>query len=134
MTGWRMRGNPDPEAFRRMADEAYQRIPAGFRALTSDLVIRTPDLPAPDMLQDLGIADPYELLGLYHGVDLTRKSLFDVTGEPDSVFLFRLPILAYWRQAEDSLEAVIEHVLVHEIGHHFGFSDDDMEAIENDVD
>ncbi|GGY38171.1 metallopeptidase family protein [Parvularcula lutaonensis] len=127
-------GDPEPDAFRRMAEEAYARIPEAFRTLTADLVIRTPDLPTEDVLAELGIEDPYGLLGLYHGIDLTRKSLFDVSGEPDTVFLYRLPILRFWREGTDSLEEIVEHVLVHEIGHHFGFSDEDMEAIESSED
>lgn len=123
-------GDPDPDAFRRMAEDAYARIPEAFRSLIAELVIRTPDFATEDVLEELEIDSPYGLLGLYQGVDLTRKSLFDVSGEPDTVFLYRLPILRFWREGTDSLEEIVEHVLVHEIGHHFGFSDDDMEAIE----
>lgn len=130
----RSSGDPDPETFRRMAEEAYGRIPPEFRALTRDVVIQTPDFATDDVLADLGIHNAYDLLGLYHGVDVTRKSLFDISGFPDTVSLYRKPILRYWRQNADRLEAVVEHVLVHEIGHHFGLSDEDMEAIENEAD
>lgn len=115
-----------------MAEAAYLRIPEAFRSLTADVLIQTPDLPQPDVLEELGIDDPYGLLGLYQGVDLTRKSLFDASGEADRVFLYRLPILSYWREGADSLEAVVEHVLVHEIGHHFGLSDEKMHEIEEE--
>ncbi|NNU16188.1 metallopeptidase family protein [Parvularcula sp. ZS-1/3] len=117
-----------------MADEAYLRLPERFRALTGDLVLRTPDYPEEDVLREFGMQSPYELLGLYQGVDLTRKSLFDASGLPDTVYLYRLPILRYWREGTDTLEEIVEHVLVHEIGHHFGFSDDDMHAIEDEAD
>lgn len=123
-------GDPSPEAFKRMAEEAYLELPERFRQMTSDLVIRTPDFATDDVLAEMDIPDPFGLLGLYQGVDLTRKSLFDVSGQPDTVFLYRMPILRYWREGTDSLKAIVEHVLVHEIGHHFGFSDDDMHAIE----
>lgn len=126
--------DPDPESFRQLAEAAYLRIPDGFRAMTGDISILTPDLPGDDVLRELGIGDPYGLLGLYQGVDVTRKSLFDITAQPDRIFLYRLPIIAYWRSGGDSLEAIVEHVLVHEIGHHFGFSDADMHAIEEDAD
>jgi predicted Zn-dependent protease with MMP-like domain len=123
---------PDPEAFRAMAEAAYERIPAVFTQHTGDLLIQTPDFAEGDVLVELGITDPYELLGLYQGVDLTRKSLFDPLPENDRVFLYRQPILRFWRSGTDSLEHIVEHVLVHEIGHHFGLSDDDMHAIEED--
>jgi predicted Zn-dependent protease with MMP-like domain len=124
------RNEPGPESFARMAEAAYQRIPASFRQLTDELSILTPDWPARDVLDELSINDPLGLLGLYQGVDVTRKSLFDVETFPDTVYLYREPILQAWRDGMDSLERLIEHVLVHEIGHHFGFSDDDMEFIE----
>lgn len=82
------------------------------------------------MLDDLGIDSPYDLLGLYAGVDLARKSVMDPGGMPDMVFLYRRPILDYWAEHEDSLGQIVTHVLVHEIGHHFGLSDSDMEHIE----
>ena len=80
----------------------------------------------------MGIDSPFDLLGLYTGVDLARKSVMDVSPMPDMVFLYRRPILDYWAESEEgeTLGQIITHVLVHEIGHHFGFSDEDMEAIE----
>jgi predicted Zn-dependent protease with MMP-like domain len=120
----------DPESFRAMAEAAYKRIPPVFTQHTGDLVIQTPDFADRDVLIELGITDPFELLGLYQGVDVTRKSLFDTMPEADRVFLYRQPILRFWQAGKDSLEAVVEHVLVHEIGHHFGLSDEEMHAIE----
>ena len=123
---------PSPEDFAALVAEAHRVLPEPFRSL-AEVVIRTPDLPDADVLADLGIADPMDLLGLYQGVDLTSKSLFDMSGEPDTVFLYRLPIIRFWMTGPDSLEEVVEHVLVHEIGHHFGLSDDDMEALEDEA-
>ena len=82
------------------------------------------------MLDGLGIESPFDLLGLYHGVDLARQSVMDVTTMPEMVFLYRRPILDYWAEHEETLGHIVSHVLVHEIGHHFGLSDDDMERIE----
>lgn len=76
------------------------------------------------------LESPFDLLGLYQGVDLTQKSIADPSPEPDIVFLFRRPILDYWCETGEDLEHLVRHVLIHEIGHHFGFSDDDMEALE----
>ena len=123
---------PGPDDFAAMVAEAHRTLPEPFRSI-ADVVIRTPDLPDEDVLADLGIEHPMDLLGLYQGVDLTSKSLFDASGEPDTVFLCRLPIIRFWMTGPDSLEEVIEHVLVHEIGHHFGLSDDDMEGLEDEA-
>ena len=124
---------PEPDEFEAMVQAAYEALPPTFRQMASDVVLRCPDLPGRDVLDELGIGDPYDLLGLYQGVDLTRKSLFDVSGEPDTVFLYRLPILRFWMTGPDSLEEVVTHVLVHEIGHHFGLSDDDMYGLEDEA-
>ena len=82
------------------------------------------------MLDSLEIESPFDLLGLYSGVDLARKSVMDIASLPDMVFLYRRPILDYWAEHEETLGSLVTHVLVHEIGHHFGLSDPDMEAIE----
>jgi predicted Zn-dependent protease with MMP-like domain len=133
MSVWhRSRSDTDPDTFRHMAQEAYRRIPVQFRRLCGDILIQTPDLPQQEVLTELGIDSPYGLLGLYHGIDVTRKTLFDTGGEVDRIFLYRLPILRFWHEGTDSLEDIVTHVLVHEIGHHFGLSDDDMHDIEEE--
>jgi predicted Zn-dependent protease with MMP-like domain len=113
-----------------IADQAYDRLPSHFRTLTVDLVIRIEDFPTDEVLDGLGIESPFDLLGLYSGVDLARKSVMDISGLPDMVFLYRRPILDYWAEHEETLGGIVTHVLVHEIGHHFGLSDADMERIE----
>jgi predicted Zn-dependent protease with MMP-like domain len=92
-------------------------------------------LPPDDVLDELGIEDPFELTGLYQGVDLGRQSVLDPSPEPARVFLYRRPILDEWAERGDvSLGDLVAHVLVHEIGHHFGLSDADIEAIEAEAD
>jgi len=113
-----------------IADKAYARLPARFRALTGEVVIRVEDFPTDEVLDSLGIDSPFDLLGLYSGIDLARKSVSDVSTLPDMVFLYRRPILDYWAEHEEALGAIVTHVLVHEIGHHFGLCDADMERIE----
>lgn len=125
---------PSAEDFERIAQEAYARLPAAFRRLADDITINIDDYPAREVLDGFGIRSPYGLLGLYHGVDVTRKSIFDLSLQNDTIFLYRKPILRYWQEGTDSLEAIIEHVLVHEIGHHFGLSDDEMHALEDEAD
>jgi predicted Zn-dependent protease with MMP-like domain len=129
-TDWSKLEAPSLAAFETIADGAYRRLPERFRALTGDLLIRIEDFPTDEVLDAMGIESPFDLLGLSSGVDLARKSLMDVSALPDMVFLYRRPILDYWAEHEDTLGQIVTHVLVHEIGHHFGLSDDDMEYIE----
>jgi predicted Zn-dependent protease with MMP-like domain len=130
MIDWNKFEAPSLGELEAIADAAYGRLPARFRALTGDLLIRVEDFPTDEVLDSLGIDSAFDLLGLYSGIDLARKSVSDVPAVPDMVFLYRRPILDYWAEHEETLGAIITHVLVHEIGHHFGLSDADMERIE----
>jgi len=117
-----------------MAADAYTRLPKQFRALCEDLVIRVNDFPSDEVLDAMRLDSAYDLLGLFQGVGLPFRSEA-VSGQmPNMIWLYRRPILAYWAEHDDSLGAIITHVLVHEIGHHFGLSDDDMAAIEAQAD
>ena len=115
-----------------LAAKAYVRLPTHFRALCEDLVIQVEDFPTPDVLETMHLRSRYDLLGLFQGIGVPFRP--DITGQmPNMIWLYRRPILAYWNDHDDSLAAIVTHVLVHEIGHHFGFSDEDMEAIEASV-
>src|SRR5512146_312726 len=127
---WAPREAPSLAELETLADAAYRRLPEAFRKLTGDLVIRVEDFPTDEVLDSLGIESPFDLLGLYSGVDLARKSVMDIASLPDMVFLYRRPILDYWAEHEETLGHIVTHVLVHEIGHRFGLSDADMEHIE----
>jgi predicted Zn-dependent protease with MMP-like domain len=127
---WNKLYAPSLAEFETLAWSVYRKLPGRFRALTGDVVIRIEDFPTDEVLNSLGIDSPFGLLGLYTGVDLARKSVLDVSPLPDMVFLYRRPILDYWAEHEETLGAIVAHVLVHEIGHHFGLSDADMERIE----
>jgi predicted Zn-dependent protease with MMP-like domain len=121
---------PSLEDFEAMAAIAYAGLPAKFRSLCTDLIIRVEDFPTEEVLKGMGIESEFDLLGLFQGVGLPFNS-DQATGQmPNMVWLYRRPILDYWAEHEDSLGAIVTHVLIHEIGHHFGLSDDDMEAIE----
>ena len=113
-----------------IAARAYETIPAELRDHVTNVVIRIEEYPDEQTLADLGVESPYDLLGLYQGVDLTQKSIADPQPETDMIFLYRRPLLDYWIENEVTLAHLVRHVLIHEIGHHFGLSDDDMEAIE----
>ena len=132
-TDWSKLEAPSLAKFEAIADAAYKRLPERFRTLTGDLLIRIEDFPTDEVLDAMGIESPFDLLGLYSGVDLARKSVMDVTSLPDMVFLYRRPILDYWAEHGETLGHIVTHVLVHEIGHHFGLSDADMEHIESEA-
>jgi len=128
---WRDEAAPSLDDFAALAEAAFAELPAAFRAMAGEVVFRVDDFPAEDILDDLGIEDPFELTGLYQGVDLTRRSHLGPAAEPARVFLFRRPILDEWAERGDvSLADLVTHVLVHEIGHHFGLSDAQIDAIE----
>jgi predicted Zn-dependent protease with MMP-like domain len=131
---WHAVTAPSLADFEILATEVYRALPQKFRSLCEDLVIRIEDFATDEVLDDMDIDDPFDLLGLFQGVGLPFRAESAPTHMPNMVWLFRRPILDYWSDHEESLGAVIAHVLVHEIGHHFGLSDDDMEAIEADAD
>ncbi|MGD9656397.1 MAG: metallopeptidase family protein [Methylocystis sp.] len=114
-----------------LADAAYAALPQRFTRLCQGLVIRVEDFPDKETLDDMQCETEFELLGLFRGRGLKQGAHLSETGEqPNMIWLYRRPILDYWAESEDTLEAIVTHVLVHEIGHHFGLTDDDMEEIE----
>ncbi|MGD9814668.1 MAG: metallopeptidase family protein [Hyphomonadaceae bacterium] len=121
---------PSLDDLDRLAQQAWSQMPESFRALAGDVLIRIQDFAEEDVLEDMGIADPFELTGLYVGVDLTQRSISDPAPQQTMVFLYRRPILDEWIERGDvTLAELVAHVLVHEIGHHFGLSDEAMDAI-----
>lgn len=124
---------PSLADFEQLAAAAWNRLPPDFRRAGGDIVIRVEDFASEDVLDAMQIDDPFELTGLYHGVSLDRKSVADVPQGPDMVFLYRRPLLDEWSEGNMTLGHLVTHVLIHEIGHHFGLSDDDIAAIEADA-
>jgi predicted Zn-dependent protease with MMP-like domain len=131
---WQQVKAPSLAEFEQLAMDAWERLPTEFRAMCQDVIVRVDDFARDEVLDDLGIESPFDLMGLYQGVSLDRKSTADVPREPDMVFLYRRAILDYWAEGTETLGHLVTHVLVHEIGHHFGLSDDDMEKIEMEAD
>ena len=127
---WRDARSPSLEEMEALAGEAYAALPEQFRALCEGLVIRVEDFPTEEVLEDMRTQTEFDLLGLFQGVGLPFRSESAPEAMPNMVWLYRRPILDYWAEHDDSLGEIITHVLVHEIGHHFGLSDEDMLAIE----
>jgi predicted Zn-dependent protease with MMP-like domain len=122
---------PSLAEFEGIAAEAFRGLPKTFLAPCKDLIIRVEDFATDEVLQRMKIQNKFGLLGLFQGVGLPFRYQSAPMRMPNVIWLYRRPIFNYWRGREDTLEAIITHVLVHEIGHHFGFSDDDMHAIED---
>jgi predicted Zn-dependent protease with MMP-like domain len=113
-----------------MAQSALATIPDELKRHLGPMVIRVEDFPDEETEEEMVLESPFDLLGLYRGVALPHKSVSSTGAMIDMVFIYRRPILDYWCETGEDLAHVVRHVLIHEIGHHFGFSDDDMERIE----
>ncbi len=113
-----------------LAEEALRAIPERLRRQVRDVVIRVEDFPDEETCREMGVESEFDLLGLYRGVDLAHKSVLDSPQDLDMIFLYRRPILDYWCESGETLEDLVRHVLIHEIGHHFGFTDAEMAALE----
>jgi predicted Zn-dependent protease with MMP-like domain len=116
-----------------LAAAALRTIPEVLRQHVRDVVIQVQDFPDEETEREMELETPFDLLGLYRGVDLTTQSVSDVRTSPDMIFLYRRPLLDYWCDSGEDLAHIVRHVMIHEIGHHFGFSDDDMEALEESL-
>ena len=129
--GQRQTFAPDAAEIERLADAAIARLPAHFRVHLQNVVLRIEEFAEDEVLEQLGIDNPFELSGLYSGRSLDQQSSW-VSGElPPMIHLYRRALLDEWVESAVSLEELITHVIVHEVGHHFGFSDADMHAIED---
>jgi predicted Zn-dependent protease with MMP-like domain len=133
MTDWTRAKAPTLDDFTALAETALRSLPQPFREMAGEVRMRVADFAEDAVLEDLGIDDPFELTGLYHGVDLAHQSVLDPSPGPSEVYLYRRPILDEWvDNGEVTLSELIAHVLIHEIGHHFGLSDEDIHAAERD--
>ena len=125
-------GNPPTAAdIEEIAAQAFETIPAMLRKHATNILIYVEDFPNGAILREMALESPYDLLGLYQGVPISDRSISDVHHDFDMITLYRRPLLDYWLEKNERLEDVVRHVLIHEVGHHFGFSDDDMDNIED---
>ena len=130
---WADRTAPSLDDFEQMAAAAFAALPSEFKALAGNVPCIVADFPDEETIREMELESEFDILGLFRGVGLPQGGAMPYSGQlPNQVWLYRRPILDYWAESEDheTLGDIITHVLVHEIGHHFGFSDDDMEAIE----
>jgi len=116
-----------------LAERALASIPMELKRHLRNVVLRVDEFPDEEVEEEMGLESPFDILGLYRGVALPHKSVADVRPDADMVYLYRRPILDYWCETGEDLYRVVRHVLIHEIGHHFGFSDDDMERLESET-
>ncbi len=121
---------PDLAEIERLAEKALATIPPELARHAKDIVLRVEDFCDEETEREMGLEGPFELMGLYRGIDMMRDSTATVRTQPDMIFLYRRPLLDYWCESGEDLFHIVRHVMIHEIGHHFGFSDDDMERIE----
>ena len=121
---------PSLDDLERIARAEFKRLPRRLARHVEGVVIRIAEFPDADTEREMGLESPFDLLGLYHGVAIGEKSVSATPEDVDMIFLYRRPLLDYWCETGEDLGHLIRHVLIHEIGHHFGFSDDDMERIE----
>ena len=128
---WLPRKAPSLVELEVLAADMFRRLPRKFRDLCADVVIQVDDFPSDEVLDEMGAESEFDLLGLFKGVGLPFRSESAPAQMPNMIWLYRRPILDYWAEHEETLGAIVKHVLVHEIGHHFGLSDRDMAAIED---
>ena len=132
---WSNARPPTLEEFEALAQLSLEALPEKFVKRAQDLVVRVTDFPRQEFLDSLQIEDPYELTGLYEGIPLTEKSSLEQAVQPDIIYLFRHPILHEWlTRGNQTLGDLVLHVMVHELAHHFGWSDADIAAIDNWMD
>lgn len=130
MPALRFTAPPSAEVIEEIAAEGLASLPEQFLAQIKNVAIRVEEFADEETLAEMGIDNPFDLTGLYHGVPLIHQSVSDVRAAPEMIYLYRQPILAEWCETEEDLTRLVRHVLIHEIGHHFGYSDEELEAID----
>lgn len=125
---------PTAAMLEKIALAAFSRIPEPFRDHLGNVIVRIEEFADADALESVGLDDPWELSGLYHGVPMGEQSVWSSGQLPPMITLYRQPLLAEWRETGVDLAALVHHVVIHEVGHHFGLSDADMHLLERETD
>ncbi|WP_343315666.1 metallopeptidase family protein [Brucella sp. BE17] len=128
--GWAARLSPSLDEIESIAIEALAHLPQEFRQLCGDIIIQISDFPDEQIVEDMGLDTPFDLLGLFEGHGIGERFSMQTGDGPNRITLFRRAVIDYWAEHEETLGDIITHVLIHEIGHHFGLSDEDMEELE----
>ena len=128
---WERQPAPSLDDLEVLARVSLASLPAEFRALSGDIVFVVEDFPDESVMRDMELESEFDILGLFQGADLAHRVANQASPNPTMIFLYRRPILDYWAEHHETLGDVVRHVLIHEIGHHFGLSDADMDAIED---
>ena len=131
---WSTLKAPSLAEMEAMAHEIFERLPQRFRGLCEGVIVRVDDFPTDEVLDEMDADSEFDLLGLFQGTGLPFRSNDDIARLPNMIWLYRRPILDYWAEHDETIGQIVRHVLIHEIGHHFGLSDEDMEAIEANAD
>ena len=130
-SAWQSMRPPSLEDFEALARAAWENMHAEFKALCDDLIIRVADFPSDEIIDELDLETPFDILGLFEGTDPSQPLLtIDAENAPSVFYIYRRPILDYWAENEEMLGEIVSQIIIHEIGHHFGISDDDMEELE----
>jgi predicted Zn-dependent protease with MMP-like domain len=124
---------PSMAEIETLAHEAMASIPAELSKHLGPVVLRVEEFPDAETEAEMELESPFDLLGLYRGTALPHKSVMSTAAAIDMIFLYRRPILDYWCETGEELSHIVRHLMIHEIGHHFGFSDDDMDRLENEA-
>ena len=125
------REGPTQAQMLQMARDVLAGLPEHFREQTGEIVMQVEDFATDEQLASVDLSDPWQLTGLYEGVALTERSVWESGRMPARIWLFRKPLIAEWRETRVRMDDLVRHVVIHEAGHHFGFSDDDMHALED---
>jgi len=125
---------PTPAQMQQMAEAVVASLPSEFRAQMGDIVLQVEDFATPEQLAAVDLANKWELSGLYEGEALPDRSIWQSHRMPARIWLFREPLIAEWRETGVRMDDLVRHVVIHEAGHHFGFSDEDMHALEESAD
>ncbi len=130
---WATKESPTLDDIQALAEAAFASLPPKFRALAEGIVFMVQEFPDEDVIEEMGLESEFDILGLFQGPDLAAREGGGLSGGgPTIIFLYRRPLLDYWAENEETLGHIVRHVIIHEIGHHFGLSDAAMEAIEGD--
>ena len=124
---------PGLDELQAIARRALDSIPERLARHVQGVVIQVEDFPDPEVERAMDLESPFDILGLYQGISIGEKSVGLTPSDVDRIFLYRRPILDYWCETGERLDDIVRHVLIHEIGHHFGFSDEDMERLEDET-